>query len=122
MASIGFVLVSLQLWTYSTVSSIVFIADFQQVNVGYVQNMYVSSRMKNHILATTKTRKAATLYELEHQNNVEGVLVLCCLSFNFEFLLFASISFATLSMYFVDWSNFANIKTIVLAFIRHSRE
>ena len=41
-------------------------------------------------------------------------------SLNFE--LFASISFATLSMYFVDWLNFANVKTIVLAFIKNSRE
>ena len=50
------------------------------------------------------------------------------LSLNFEvsllfhFVPFAVISLATLSMYFVDWLNFANVKTIVLAFIRNSIE
>ena len=34
----------------------------------------------------------------------------------------ASISFASLSMYFVYWLNFAVVKTIVFAFIRNSRE
>ena len=34
------------------------------------------------------------------------VSLLCCLSLNFELLLFTSIFFATLSMYFVDWFNF----------------
>ena len=99
-----------------------FIVHFEQVNAGYVQNMFVSSRLKNHILATKKIRKGATLYEFERQKNVEVVLVLCCLSLNLEHLLFASISFATLDMYFVDRLNFANVKTIALAFIRISRE
>ena len=44
-----------------------------------------------------------------------------CLSFSMNFYL-ASISFATLSKYFVCWCNFAYIKTIVVAFIRNSRE
>ena len=92
------------------------------MNAGCVQNIYVSSRLKNHILATTKTSKGATLYEVEHQNNVEVVLVLCCLSLNIELLLFASISFVALSMFFVDWLNFAKVKYIMLAFIRNSRE
>ena len=35
---------------------------------------------------------------------------------------YKSISFSTLSMYFVDWFNFANIKTIVLTFNRNSRD
>ena len=77
---------------------------------------------KKIILAITKTRKDFTLYEVEHQSNVDVVLVLCCSSLNFELLLFASISFATLSMYFIDWLNFANVKTVVLAFIRNLRE
>ena len=72
----------------------VFIVHFEQVNAGCVQNMYVSCRLKNHILATTKTRKGVTLYEVKHQNNVEVVLVLCCLSLNF---CLASISLATLN-------------------------
>ena len=56
--------------------------------------MYVSSRLKNHILATRKTRKGVTLY----------------VKLNFEPLLIASISFATLNMYFVDRVNFASVK------------
>ena len=74
---------------------------------------------KNHLLATKKTRKGVTLYEVKHQNNVEVVLVLCCLSLNFYV---ADISFATLSMCFVWWFNFANVKIIVLAFIRNPEE
>ena len=92
---------------------------FKQVNAGCVQNMYVSCRLKNQILATTKTRKGVTLNEVKHQNNAEVVLMFCCASLNFYL---ASISFATLSMYFVHWFNFANVKTIVLAFIRNSTE
>ena len=59
-------------------------------------------------------------YEGKHQNNVEIVLVLCCLGWTLNFYL-ASIYFATLSMYINDKSSFANVKTIVLAFIRNSR-
>ena len=122
MTSIDFVLVSLLLTLnifHSFFYHSVFIVHFEQVNAGSVQNMYVSCRLKNHILASTKTRKGFTLYEVKHQNNVEVILVLCCLSLNFYL---GSISFATLSMYFVYWFNFANVKTIVLAFIRNSRE
>ena len=43
--------------------------------------MYVSSRLKNLILATTKTRKCVTLYDKIEV--VEVVLVLCCLKLNF---------------------------------------
>ena len=60
------------------------IVNFEQVNAGCVRNMYVSSGLKNHI--TTETRKGVTLY----------------VKLNFELLPLASISFATLSMYFVD--------------------
>ena len=95
---------------------------FEQVNVGWIQNIHAPSCPKNHILATTKTRKGFTLYEVEQQNNVDIVLVLWCLRLNCELLPFASISFATLSMFFVDWLNFANVMTIVLAFIRSSTE
>ena len=42
--------------------------------------MYVSSRPKNNMLATKKSRKGVTLYEVKQQNNVEIVLVLCFLS------------------------------------------
>ena len=83
--------------------------------------MYASSWLKNHILATTKTRKGFALYEIKHQNNIDVVLVLC-LSLDIELLPFASISFATLNMYFVYWLNFANVKTIVLAFNSNSIE
>ena len=122
MTSVGFVLVFL-LSTLNKLHSFfyhsVLFVHFEQVNAGCVQNMYVSSWQKNHISATTKTRKGVTLYEVKYQNNVEVVLVLCCLSLNFYL---ASISFATLRMYFVYWFNLANLKTIVLAFIRNSRE
>ena len=82
----------------------------------------VSSWLKNSILGTTKTRKGVTLYEVKHQKIadvkhqkiVDFVLVLCCLSLNLELLPFSSISFTNLSMYFVDWFNFANVETIVL--------
>ena len=84
--------------------------------------MYVSLGLRNHIVATTKTRKGFTLFKVEHQNNIDVVMVLCYLSFSFEVLPFASISFATLNIYFVDWFNFANVKTIVLALIRNSIE
>ena len=63
----------------------------------------------------------AIFSEVKHQNNVDVVLGLCCLSLNFKLLPFASIFFVTLSKYFVDWFNFANINTIVLAFITNSR-
>ena len=74
--SIGFVLVFLLLTLNIFHSSIIFIVHFEQVNAGCVQNMFVSSRLKNHILATIKTRKGVTLYEVKHQNNVDVVLVL----------------------------------------------
>ena len=78
--------------------------------------MYVSSRLRNHIIET-KTRKGFTLNEVEQQNSVDIVLMLCYLSLNFEVLPLARISFATLSMHFVDWSSFANVKTIYRAHI-----
>ena len=81
--------------------------------------MYASSRLRNHILSATKTRKDFTLYEAEHQNNVDVILVLCYLNSNVYILCFSSISFSTLSMYFVDWLKFANAKAIVLALIRN---
>ena len=56
--------------------------------------MYVSSRLRNHIIET-KTRKGFTLNEVEQQNSVDIVLVLCYLSLNFEVLPLARISFAT---------------------------
>ena len=118
MTSTGFVLVFLLLTLnicHSFFHHSVFIVHFEQVNAGCVQNMYVSCRLKSHILAATKTRKGVTLYEVKRW----CFLVLCCLKLNFYL---ASISFATLSMYFVYWFNFANVKTIVLAFIRDSRE
>ena len=71
---------------------------------------------------TQNARKDVTLYEFKHQNSVDVVLVLCCSCLNFELLLFASISFQTLSMYFVDWFNFASVNTIMLTFNRNSRE
>ena len=64
--------------------------------------MYVSSRLKNNMLATKKSRKSVTLYEVKEQNNVDIILVLCVLSL-----------VATLSMYFIDWFNLANVKNIV---------
>ena len=60
--------------------------------------IYVSYRLKNHILVTTKTRKGVTLYEVKHQNNIDVILVLSCLSLNFYLF---SISFATLFCNFV---------------------
>ena len=74
---------------------------------------------KNNILATPETRKGVTLYEVKHPNNVEIGLVLCCLSLKFYL---ASVSLATFSMYFVYWYKFSKVKTIVLAFIKKSRE
>ena len=71
---------------------------------------------------TQKARKGVTLYEFKHQNSLDVVLVLCCSCLNFELLPFASISFKTLSMYFVDWFNFASVNTIMLTFSRNSRE
>ena len=97
----------------------VFIVQFEQVNAGCVQNMYISCWLKKKILATAETKTGVTLHKVKHQNNVEVALVLCWLSLNFYL---ASISFATLSMYFVYWFNFAKVKTIVFAFIRNSRE
>ena len=79
--------------------------------------MYISSQLRNYTLAITKTRKCFTLYEIEHQNNVDVALVLYYLSLNFE-----SVSLATLTMHFVDWLIFSNVKTIVLAFIGNSIE
>ena len=79
--------------------------------------MYISSQLRNYILVTRKIRKGFTFYEIEHQNNVDVALVLYYLSLNFE-----SIYLATLTMHFVDWLIFANVKIIVLAFIRNSIE
>ena len=60
------------------------------------------------MLATKKSRKSVTLYEVKQQNNFDIVLVLCFLSL-----------VATLSMYFIDWFNLANVKNIVIAFNRN---
>ena len=60
------------------------------------------------MLATKKSRKGVTLYEVKQQNNVDIVLVLCFLSL-----------VATLSMYFINWFNLANVKNVVIAFIRN---
>ena len=70
--------------------------------------MYVSSRPKSNMLATKKSRKGVTLYEVKQQNNVDLVVVLCFLSL-----------VATLNMYFIDCFNLANVKNIVIAFIRN---
>ena len=59
------------------------------------------------MLATKKSRKGVTLYEAKQQNNVDIVLVLCFLSL-----------VETLCIYFIDWFNLANVKNIVIAFIR----
>ena len=53
------------------------------------------------MLATKKSRKGVTLYEVKQQNNVEIVLVLCFLSL-----------VETLSIYFIDWFNLGNVKNI----------
>ena len=83
------------------------------------EHVYFLLVKKNNILATAETKTGVTLHKVKHQNNVEVALVLCWLSLNFYL---ASISFATLSMYFVYWFNFAKVTTIVFAFIRNSRE
>ena len=70
--------------------------------------MYVSCQPKNNMLATKKSRKSVTLYEVKQQNNFDIVLVLCFLSL-----------VATLSMCFIDWFNLANVKNIVIAFNRN---
>ena len=57
----------------------IFLVHFEQVSASCV--LYVSSRLKNLILATTKTRKCVTLYDKIEV--VEVVLVLCCLKLNF---------------------------------------
>ena len=100
------------------VSSMLFIVHFE-TKAGCVQNLYAYYRLKNHILATTKTKKSVTLYEVKHQNSVDLVLVFCCSSLNFELLRLANTSFATLSIYLVGKFNFANVKTIALS---NSRE
>ena len=61
------------------------------------------------MLTTEKSRKGITLYKVKHQNNVDIVLVL-------RFLRLA----ATLSMYFIDWFNLANVKNIVIAFFTNN--
>ena len=53
------------------------------------------------MLATKKSKKGVTLYEVKQQNNVEIVLVLCFLSL-----------VETLSIYFIDWFNLGNVKNI----------
>ena len=105
-------------------------AHFEQENTGWVQNIYVSSWLKssykqkkqtNKQTTTKKKQKGVTLYEVKHQKNFDDVLVLYSLSLNFEYLLFA-----TLSMCFANWFNFANVKTIVIVLIetgnRNSKE
>ena len=68
--------------------------------------MYVSSI--NNMLATKKSTQGITLYEIKQQNNVDIVLVRSFLSL-----------VATLSMYFIGLFNLANVKNIVIAFIRN---
>ena len=103
-------------------------AHFEQENTGWVQNIYVSSWLKNSYkqkkqtnkqTTTTKKQKGVTLYEVKHQNNFDDVLVLYGLSLNFEYLLFAIISVTTLSMCFANWFDFVNVKTIVIVFNRN---
>ena len=70
-------------------------------NTRCFQNRYVSSQLKKHTLATTKIRKSVTLYEVKHQTNVGVYWCFIVKAWNLNFYL-ASISFASLSMYFVD--------------------
>ena len=63
------------------------------------------------MVAIKNVQKSFALYKDKHQNKVDMVLMLC-------FFKFDCISVATLSMYFVDWFNLANVKNIMLAFIR----
>ena len=74
---------------YNFFNHSVFTVHFEQVNAGCVQNMYVSSRLNNHILATRKTRKGVTLYEVKHQNHVEVGAFL----FKFQLWTFALLAF-----------------------------
>ena len=69
-------------------------------------NIYVSSRLKNNMLAIKKFRNGVTLYEVKQQNNVDIVVLLCCLSLA-----------ATLNLYFIGWLTLANAKNIVIVFI-----
>ena len=73
------------------------------------EHVYFLLVKKNNILATAETKTGVTLHKVKHQNNVEVALVLCWLSLSFYL---ASISFATLSMYFVYWFNFAKVKLL----------
>ena len=60
------------------------------------------------MLATKKSRNGVNLFEVKQQNNVGIIVVLCFLSL-----------VAALNMYFIDWFNLANVKNIVIAFIRN---
>ena len=60
------------------------------------------------MLTIKKSRKGVTLYEVKQQNNADIILLLCFL-----------ILVVTLSMYLIDWFNLANLKNIVIAFIRN---
>ena len=60
------------------------------------------------MLAIKKSRKGVTLYKVKQQNNVDIVVVLYFLSL-----------VATLSMYSIDWFNLANVRNIVITFIRN---
>ena len=82
---------------HMTVSSIAFIVPFELVNVSLRSEYVCSSQLKNHVLATTKTTKGFTLYEVKHQNNVDVILVFAVSAWTLNFYL-ASISFATLSI------------------------
>ena len=77
--------------------------------------MHVSSRLKNRILPTTKTRKGVTLRKVKTRTTPRRR----CLSSNFELVPYASIFFAVLSMDIVDWFNFANVKTMSFIFSEH---
>ena len=60
------------------------------------------------MLATKKSRKGAALCEVKQRSNVDIAVVLCFVNL-----------VATLNMYFIDWFNLANVKNIVIAFIRN---
>ena len=78
--------------------------------------MYVSSRVRNHILEQQKLGKVLLYMKLNTRITLTSFWYFIVSAWTLNFYL-ASISFATLSMYFVDWFNFA----IVPAFIRNLR-
>ena len=53
------------------------------------------------MLATRKSRKGVTLYEVKQQSNVDIAVVLCVLSL-----------VATLNMYLIDWFNIVTLELI----------